>query len=133
MRQQLSATIGRTKVGKTSLSMVEILSMVTGRTLLGKPVPKALRCWFIGEDVFAEIERKFVAACTSLITLWCALTSQDRDRAESIFVRLSAAIDETKSVDQRAVDKALAIAMAMVKGRRPRPNDLSGDQNDHHD
>jgi hypothetical protein len=63
MRGQVSATVGRTKGGKTTLTISEILAMTTGRPLLGKTVEMPLRVWFIGEDVFDEIERRVVAAC----------------------------------------------------------------------
>jgi hypothetical protein len=52
-----------------------------------------------------------------LVMLWCALKSGDRDRAESIAVRLSASINESTTVDRRAVDEALSVAMAMVRAR----------------
>jgi hypothetical protein len=52
-----------------------------------------------------------------LIMIWCALKSRDRDRAENIFVRLSAAADENDA-DRHAIDAAMATAMAMVRARR---------------
>jgi hypothetical protein len=54
-----------------------------------------------------------------LIMIWCAPKSGERDRAESIFVRLAA--DETKAddvPDRHAIDAAMAVALAMVRARR---------------
>jgi hypothetical protein len=53
-----------------------------------------------------------------LIMIWCALKSGDRDRAENIFVRLSADADENDVSDKHAIDAAMATAMAMVRARR---------------
>jgi len=65
IRRYLSVTVAPGGVGKSSLAIVEALSMVTGRALLGgvKPV-KPLRCWlYNGEDPRDELERRIAAAC----------------------------------------------------------------------
>lgn len=65
IRKYVTGTIGRRGGGKTTRAIVEILSMVTGRDLLGTGnMPTApLRVWYIGEDTREEIELRFIAAC----------------------------------------------------------------------
>lgn len=64
IRRYPTATVAPGGLGKTSLALVEILAMVTGRPLLGTPVPERLRCWYWnGEDPLEEVERRVMAAC----------------------------------------------------------------------
>jgi hypothetical protein len=64
IRRYPTATVAPGGLGKTSLVLVEILAMVTGRPLLGVPVPERLRCWYWnGEDPLEEVERRILAAC----------------------------------------------------------------------
>lgn len=64
IRRYPTATVAPGGVGKTSLIIVEALAMVTGRALLGVPVPERLRVWlWNGEDPREEIERRVAAAC----------------------------------------------------------------------
>jgi hypothetical protein len=62
IRQFVSVTVAPGGIGKTSLSLVEALSMATGRALLGVPVPERLRVWYWnGEDPKDEIDRRVAA------------------------------------------------------------------------
>lgn len=64
IRKFLSTTVAPGAVGKSSLVLVEAIAMVTGRPLLGVPVPKRLRVWYWnGEDPLEEIERRVAAIC----------------------------------------------------------------------
>ncbi|MGH1571377.1 AAA family ATPase [Methylobacterium sp. P31] len=64
IRRFLSTTVAPGAVGKSSLVLVEAIAMVTGRPLLGVPVPKRLRVWYWnGEDPLEEIERRVAAIC----------------------------------------------------------------------
>jgi hypothetical protein len=58
----VSSTVGRTKTGKTANAIAEILAMVTGKPFVGGNQGEPLRVWYIGEDPYEEIERKFAAA-----------------------------------------------------------------------
>lgn len=64
VRRFASMTVAPSKVGKSSLATVDILAMVTGRTLLPRMRPKgALRVWYInGEDPLEELQRRILAA-----------------------------------------------------------------------
>lgn len=63
LRQYVSATIAPTKVGKTSLGVVEALAMASGKPLLGvKPTGLwRVRLWN-GEDPREELDRRIAAA-----------------------------------------------------------------------
>ena len=64
LRKCVTLTIAPGGVGKTSLSIVETLSMVTGRDLLGHTPPQPLTVWtFNLEDPLEEMDRKLAAAC----------------------------------------------------------------------
>lgn len=65
IRKFVSCTIGRRGHGKTTRTIAEILSMVTGRDILktGQMPGGKLRVWYIGEDPRDEIERRIMAAC----------------------------------------------------------------------
>lgn len=64
IRRFLSTTAAPGGVGKSSLALVEVIAMATGRPLLGVSVPKPLRCWYLNlEDPMEEIERRVVAIC----------------------------------------------------------------------
>lgn len=65
VRKYLTATVGAGGGGKSSLSIVEALAMVTGRPLLDPdgPLSKPLRVWLVNiEDPAEEIERRVAAA-----------------------------------------------------------------------
>lgn len=63
VRQFLSVTVAPGGVGKSSLGIVEALSMASGRALLGDGVGKPLRVWiFNAEDPYEELQRRIVAA-----------------------------------------------------------------------
>jgi hypothetical protein len=60
----ISSTVAPGGVGKSSLALVEIIAMVTGRDLLGVAPPRKLRAWYWnGEDPPEEIERRIAAVC----------------------------------------------------------------------
>ena len=66
IRKYVSATVGEGAVGKSSLSLTEAVTIVTGRPLLGKaPTAQgALRVWYWnGEDPKEEIELRLAAIC----------------------------------------------------------------------
>jgi RecA-family ATPase len=63
IRKFLSAFIGKSGEGKTSLAVVDALSMVSGKPLVGIQPEGKLRVWFWnGEDPMDELERRFAAA-----------------------------------------------------------------------
>lgn len=64
IRRFLSTTVAPGGVGKSSLVLVEAIAMVTGRPLLGVPVPQRLRVWVANlEDPIDELERRVAAIC----------------------------------------------------------------------
>lgn len=64
IRKFVSATFAPGGVGKSTLSVVEALAMVTGKPLLGVRPSAALRVWLINlEDPREETERRVFAAC----------------------------------------------------------------------
>jgi len=65
IRKFLSTTVAPGGAGKSSLVLVEALSMVTTRRLLGEPQSeKPLRVWYYnGEDPREEIDRRIAAIC----------------------------------------------------------------------
>jgi hypothetical protein len=63
IRKYVSVTVSPGGLGKTSLTIAEALSMVTGKPLLGTKPARALRCWlFNAEDPRDEMERRIMAA-----------------------------------------------------------------------
>lgn len=63
IRQFLSATVATGGAGKSSLIVVEALSMVSGRALLGVQPESTLRVWYWnGEDPHDELRRRVGAA-----------------------------------------------------------------------
>jgi hypothetical protein len=65
IRGEVTSTVGKRGGGKTNRTIVEMLSMITGRDLLktGTTPGGQQRCWYIGEDSRDEIEMRVVAAC----------------------------------------------------------------------
>jgi hypothetical protein len=62
-RGYVSLTIASGAVGKTSLKIVEALSLATGRSLLGQNVPRPIRVWLFNlEDDAVELRRRVSAA-----------------------------------------------------------------------
>lgn len=63
-RKFLSVTVSPGGLGKSSNAIVESLSMVTGRALLGDPPKGKLKVWYWnGEDPEEELQRRIAAAC----------------------------------------------------------------------
>jgi AAA domain len=63
-RQFLSVTAAQTKVGKSSLGLVEAVAMATGQNLLGIEAARPMRVWYWnGEDPQEELERRVLAIC----------------------------------------------------------------------
>jgi RecA-family ATPase len=63
-RRTVSLTAGPGGMGKSSLEMVELLSMATGRNLLGEQPMERLRVWLHnGEDPMEEMLRRLAAVC----------------------------------------------------------------------
>jgi hypothetical protein len=65
IRSFVTTTVAAGGVGKTSLALAEVISMVTSRDILGaKPESDGLRVWYWnGEDPHEEIERRIAAIC----------------------------------------------------------------------
>jgi hypothetical protein len=65
MRRIVSATVGPGGIGKSSLGLIEAISMAIGRDLFGKEeLEKPLRVWYHnGEDPRDEINRRIAAIC----------------------------------------------------------------------
>lgn len=63
IRGFVSVTIGRPGLGKTALSIAEMLDMAAGGSIFGGAPRDPLRIWYIGEDPADEIERRVIAAC----------------------------------------------------------------------
>ncbi|MBN9435568.1 MAG: AAA family ATPase [Bosea sp.] len=64
VRRFVSTTVAPGGLGKSSLGIVEALSMVTARDLLGVKVREPLRVWlWNGEDPIDELNRRITAAC----------------------------------------------------------------------
>lgn len=62
IRQFVSALIANGGIGKSSLALVEVLSMISGKPLLGIKPEKLLRAWYWnGEDGRDELERRAAA------------------------------------------------------------------------
>lgn len=63
-RGTVSVTTSPGGFGKTSLAMVEAVSMATGRSLLGEQPDARLRVWLHnGEDQLVELHRRLCAIC----------------------------------------------------------------------
>ena len=63
-RQFLSVTAAQTKVGKSSLCLVEAVAMSVGQNLLGIEPVRPMRIWYWnGEDPQEELERRVLAIC----------------------------------------------------------------------
>ena len=63
-RKYLSATVAPGGIGKTSLTIVDMIAMVSGRNLIGADPTHPLRVWYWnGEDPREEIERRVAAIC----------------------------------------------------------------------
>jgi hypothetical protein len=64
MRRIVSATVGPGGIGKSSLGLVEAVSMSIGRDLFGKERLERLRVWYHnGEDPRDEVNRRIAAIC----------------------------------------------------------------------
>ncbi|WP_321383288.1 AAA family ATPase, partial [Rhizobium sp.] len=63
-RGYVTVTVAPGGVGKSSLSLVEALALITGRPLLGKKVETPLRVWIWNlEDPLDELQRRIQAIC----------------------------------------------------------------------
>ena len=63
-RKYLSATVAPSGIGKTSLTIVNVMAMVSGRNLIGDKPHRPMRVWYWnGEDPREEIERRIAATC----------------------------------------------------------------------
>jgi len=63
IRKDVSLTVAPGGVGKSSLSVAEVMALVTGQDLLGEFVPGAMRVWYWNlEDNGPELQRRFAAA-----------------------------------------------------------------------
>ena len=63
-RKFLSVTAAQTKVGKSSLGLVEAVAMATGQNLLDIEPVRPMQVWYWnGEDPLEELERRVLAIC----------------------------------------------------------------------
>src|SRR5208337_3575724 len=63
-RKYLGVTVAQTKVGKSSLVLVEALAMASGKPLLGVNPSRRMKIWYWnGEDPREELERRVAAIC----------------------------------------------------------------------
>jgi hypothetical protein len=63
-RKYLAATVAPSGIGKTSLTIVNVMAMVSGRNLIGDEPPRPMHVWYWnGEDPREEIERRIAATC----------------------------------------------------------------------
>lgn len=64
IRQFITATVAAGGIGKSSLEIAELLSIVTGRALLGVTPDEVVNGWlWNGEDPADELDRRIAAAC----------------------------------------------------------------------
>lgn len=64
IRKFVSATVAPGAAGKTSLLLVEAISLALGRSLAGEQVHEPCRVWVINlEDPLEELERRVIAIC----------------------------------------------------------------------
>src|SRR5262245_301608 len=63
-RRTVSGTVAPGGTGKSSLVMVESISMATGRNLLDEEIKEPMRVWYHnGEDNFLELQRRVAGIC----------------------------------------------------------------------
>jgi AAA domain len=63
-RKYLAATVAPGGIGKTSLTIVNVMAMVSGHNLIGDEPHRPIRVWYWnGEDPREEIERRIAATC----------------------------------------------------------------------
>ena len=63
-RRTVSGTVAPGGTGKSSLVMVESISMATGRNLLDEEIKEPIRVWYHnGEDNFLELQRRVAGIC----------------------------------------------------------------------
>lgn len=66
IRKELTATISPGGVGKTSLGIVEALSLASGKPLLGIKPPHPMKVWLINcEEPMDELQRRIMAAAAA--------------------------------------------------------------------
>ena len=64
-RQTVSATFAPGGTGKSSLSMIEMVAMATGRSLVGVEITERVKTWYHnGEDSMKDLQRRLAAICT---------------------------------------------------------------------
>jgi hypothetical protein len=64
IRRFLSTTVAPGGIGKSSLAIVELLAIATGRPLLGREPDESCPVWYWnGEDPMDELNRRIMAAC----------------------------------------------------------------------
>jgi RecA-family ATPase len=63
-RKYISATVAPGGIGKTSLTIADVIAMVSGRNLIGNNPVHPVRVWYWnGEDPREETERRVAATC----------------------------------------------------------------------
>lgn len=64
IRKFVSVTVAPGNIGKSSLTITEAISMVSGRNIIGQAVGEPLRVWYWNlEDPYDELQRRVQAAC----------------------------------------------------------------------
>ena len=112
VRKFLSVTAAPTKVGKSSLDLVESVAMASGRDLLGIKPDRPMRVWYWnGEDPQEELERRAIAICLHYGVDWREVEKNlflDSGRDTEIIV---ATQTKTGAVIATPVEAALTAAL----------------------
>jgi hypothetical protein len=134
-RKFVSATVAPGGVGKSSLAIVEAISIATGRDLLGIKPRHRLKVWiWNGEDPLEELQRRVLAVCLEYkidppeLEGWLFLNS-----GRDMEIVIAAQVRDGVSVNQNAIDQvkrtiveneiALVIIDPFVSSHRVPEND----------
>jgi hypothetical protein len=115
-RRFLSVTAAQTKVGKSSLCLVEALAMAAGLNLLGIEPIRPMRVWYWnGEDPQEELERRVIAICLHYNIDRCEIEKNlflDSGRDTEIIVAT-----QTKTGTAIATPVEDALTAALIEGQ----------------
>jgi hypothetical protein len=116
VRAFLGVTSAQTKVGKSSLLLVDAVAMAAGRNLLGVEPIRPMRVWYWnGEDPQEEIERRILAICLHYKIDHRKLEQNlfvDNGRDTEIIV-----VTQTRSGARIAIPVEHALTDALIKGK----------------
>jgi AAA domain len=115
-RKFLSVTAAPTKVGKSSLLLVEAIAMAAGRNLLGIAPARPMRVWYWnGEDPQEELERRALAICLHYDIDWREVEKNlflDSGRDTEIVVATQASLGTVIATPVEA-----ALTTALIDGK----------------